>query len=205
MAFYTKQKDSGTVKVSDTDTEAGFLIDKILAGTNITIDHDNIGGNETITINSSGGGGGGGSLVVQTVSGTINGSNVTFTIPSAISSGKSFIDLNGQVYIQDTDYTISGTTVTYSVAPAADLSGLTHKIVYAGGTASEWVFDATPTGTVNGVNTVFTLPVTVTQVMVFADGALVKGAGTDYTLSGATITFTAGRQPFSSIAVNYLP
>lgn len=70
---------------------------------------------------------------------------------------------------------------------------------------SSWVYDATPTGTVNGVTTVFTLPVSASQVVVYADGIRVKGAGDTYTHSGDTITFTAGKQPYSSISVDYLP
>jgi len=50
-----------------------------------------------------------------------------------------------------------------------------------------------PTGTVNGVNTVFTLPSSTTSgqfVLVFAGGVLQNpGALNDYTISGATITF----------------
>lgn len=48
-----------------------------------------------------------------------------------------------------------------------------------------------PTGTINGVNKIFTLPTTPTAVaLVFLNGLLQQsGGGNDYTISGATITF----------------
>ena len=48
-----------------------------------------------------------------------------------------------------------------------------------------------PTGTVNGVNKIFTLPGTPTGVaLVFLNGLLQSpGGGNDYTISGAIITF----------------
>jgi len=68
-----------------------------------------------------------------------------------------------------------------------------------------WVFDYTPTGTVDGINTSFTIPAA-SQVLVFADGSLVKGSGIDYSFSGDTsIVFTSGRQPYSTLSVSYLP
>jgi hypothetical protein len=46
------------VKVSSADTTTGYLEEKIVAGTNITITKNNAGGNETLTISSTGGSGG---------------------------------------------------------------------------------------------------------------------------------------------------
>ncbi len=48
-----------TVKVSATDTTAGYLVDKVIAGPNITINQDNVGGYETLSITGSAGGGSG--------------------------------------------------------------------------------------------------------------------------------------------------
>lgn len=49
-----------TVKVSVTDTTAGYLVAKITAGPNITINQDNVGGYETLSITASASGGGSG-------------------------------------------------------------------------------------------------------------------------------------------------
>ncbi len=150
--------------------------------------------------------GGGGQLAKQTVVGTCDGVNVTFIIGAVINSGVSFIIQNGQSQVEGIDYNVSGTTITYTIAPSADLDGLEHVIYYGASStnATTWVFDSTPSGTVNGVNTVFTLGISSVQAIVYADGLRVKGFGVDYTHSGATITFTAGRQPFSSISADYL-
>ena len=66
-------------------------------------------------------------LTIQTVSGTINGSNTIFTIPEAF-SGKSWLILNQTILIEDVHYTVSGTTITYFSAPPAGMSGKPHKI-----------------------------------------------------------------------------
>lgn len=116
------------LKIASTDTTADYLVNKLLAGTGISISHDSIGGDETMTISATGGTV---SVIVQAVSGTINGSNTAFTIPLSF-TGKSFIDLNGQILVQDVDYTVSDTDITYTTAPAADLSGTTHKLICVG-------------------------------------------------------------------------
>jgi len=73
--------------------------------------------------------------------------------------------------------------------------------------SENWQMDVTPTGTVNGSNLVFTLPADAEQVVVYADGMRVKGAGASYshTADSDTITFESGLQPFSTLSVDYLP
>lgn len=67
----------------------------------------------------------------EAVSGTINGSNVTFTLTSTPTVPASLIlTLNRQIQIQDTDYTLSGNTITYTTAPDALYSGLPHRAKY---------------------------------------------------------------------------
>lgn len=68
-----------------------------------------------------------------------------------------------------------------------------------------WVRDYTPPQAVNGANTVFTIPQSASQVVVYADGMRVKGGGLDYTHNDDTITFAADRQPFAALSVDYLP
>jgi len=72
-----------------------------------------------------------------------------------------------------------------------------------------WV-DEVPTGTINGSNTVFTISQTPLEnstsepsVDVFMDG-LKRDAGTDYTISGTTITFTVAPALGQNIVVNYI-
>lgn len=54
----------------------------------------------------------------------------------------------------------------------------------------------TPSGTVNGVNAAFTLSHTPILLMLSRNGLMqIPGASNDYTISGATVTFTAGALP----------
>jgi hypothetical protein len=63
---------------------------------------------------------------------------------------------------------------------------------------ANFVYNEVPTGTVNGVNTDFTLANTPTAgtVAVYKNGIRqLVGAGNDYTISGTTITFLADNIP----------
>jgi hypothetical protein len=65
------------------------------------------------------------------VSGSINGSNVTFTIsPNPFDPNSVNLSLGRQPQIQGIDYTISGGTITYITAPDASLAGLPHIAQY---------------------------------------------------------------------------
>jgi fiber protein len=73
-------------------------------------------------------------------------------------------------------------------------------------TAANIVTRETPTGTINGVNTTFTLAATPTAGTeeVFLNGLLLEpGAGNDYTISGATITMLVVPQTGDRLKVNY--
>lgn len=57
--------------------------------------------------------------VNETPSGAINGSNVSFTLANTPVSGSVAVYLNGLLQTAGDDYTISGSTITYAVAPIA--------------------------------------------------------------------------------------
>lgn len=93
----------------------------LVAGTNITLTDDGIGG---VTIDASGGGGGGSTTpYAETPSGTINSSNVTFTLANtpADSNGVVVI-LDGTVQYNGIDYSVSGATITFTTAPVTGSS-----------------------------------------------------------------------------------
>ncbi len=145
-----------------------------------------------------GGGGSGATLTPEALTGTQDGVNTIFTATHT----PVFINNMGQIMTDGNGYTLSGLTVTFDVAPPASPSPL-QSFYNSTGSVSTWVFNALPTGTVNGVNLVFTIP-SATQVVVYADG--VRAVAADYVFSSnTTITFVSGRQPFSSLAVDYLP
>lgn len=59
------------------------------------------------------------SMVQETPSGSINGSNTTFTLANIPGSNSSVqVYLDGIVLIQSTDYTLSSATITMTTAPA---------------------------------------------------------------------------------------
>ena len=85
--------------------------------------------------------------------------------------------------------------ITYTAGYAGDIIGI----------ETGWVYNATPTGTVNGVNTTFTIPVSASQIIVYADGIRIATANISFTADTSTFTFLNGTQPFSTIAVDYKP
>lgn len=74
--------------------------------------------------------GGGGTGTWYTVSGTIDGVNATFTIPVAVKSDfLLFLARQPQMLTTDFTYSAGGgsTTITYTTAPDASLSGQPHQ------------------------------------------------------------------------------
>lgn len=83
----------------------------------------------------------------------------------------------------------------------------TNPISSAGLSASNFVFDETPSGTINGSNTAFTLANTPTSgtVRVFINGIRLRaGTGNDYTISGVNITMLAAPLTGEFITCDYM-
>lgn len=83
----------------------------------------------------------------------------------------------------------------------------TNPISSAGLSASNFVFDETPSGTVNGSNTSFTLANTPMSgtVRVHINGIRLRaGSGHDYTISGATITMLTAPLTGEYITCDYM-
>lgn len=75
---------------------------------------------------------------------------------------------------------------------------------FAVGISAFWIFNVTPTGTVDGSNLTFTLPENADQVIVYADGIREQSANVTHTDGTATFTLAAGRAPYTTIAVDYI-
>jgi len=74
------------------------------------------------------------------------------------------------------------------------------------GLTSMFVTRETPTGAVNGVNTIFTLantPVAGSE-HVYRNGVLQEPGGVEYTISGTTITFVSPPNTGNLIRVSYI-
>lgn len=95
----------------------------------------------------------------------------------------------------NTGGTLGSTAVTYVQDTAGTLS------------PSNFVTEETPSGTINGSNTTFTLANTPTAgtVRVYLNGVRQKsGAGNDYTITSTTITFTTAPVSGDVIIVDYM-
>lgn len=64
----------------------------------------------------------------ETLSGTIDGVNTEFTVPTKITTILGYM-LNGRA-VPSGDYTISGRSITWGTAPIAAFSGKDHEIIY---------------------------------------------------------------------------
>jgi hypothetical protein len=99
---------------------------------------------------------------------------------------------NGAYQTVGIDYTISGDVVTPTIAPGSD-AFIAWGTFAGSGTAPAFFDYLTPIGLVNGTNAVFTLPVVPSpgaSLRDYLNGQLMT-EGVDYTLSGATITYTS--------------
>lgn len=139
------------------------------------------------------GGGGSDTFYNDIVSGTINGSNRTFTVPNSIGSAINLVLANSS-YQEGVDYTFSGNTITMSFAPDASLSGQPFWFAY---TTSTSILTETVSGTINGSNRTFTVPTAIITPIQLVLANSIYQNGVDYTASGTTITFTTA--PDSSL------
>lgn len=76
---------------------------------------------------------------------------------------------------------------------------------YSVGIENSWVFNSVPTGTVNGSNRTFTLAGAADQVIVYVDGARELDANVTHSAGDTSFTLAVGREPYSSIVVDYKP
>jgi hypothetical protein len=103
------------IKVSDYITELNF-------STNLAATYSN---NGVVTVTASGGGS---TIYAETPSGLVNGSNKVYTTAHTITTVINFA-INGQ-FIHPSDYSVSGSTITFITALDASLSGTGFTIVY---------------------------------------------------------------------------
>ncbi len=144
----------------------------------------------------------------ETPTGTVNGSNVTFTLANAPAAGTLQLYRNGvrQQAGAGADYTLSGSTITFAVSPLSGDILLADYSCSAPSEPANYVTGETPSGTVNGSNVTFTLahaPATGTLQLYRQGVRQQAGAGADYSLSGSTITFNAAPPSGDSLIADY--
>jgi hypothetical protein len=142
--------------------------------------------------------------------GTIDGSNASFTLANVPNPPASLaLFRNGLLLTQGGDYTLSSSTITFltgAVPQPNDVLLASYRLsVIIPGVG--FVDQETPTGTIDGVNAVFTLsqtPSPSTSLAVYRNGLRMSPA-IDYTLSGTAITFMTASvpQPTDTLSCSY--
>ena len=112
------------VKISGADTTTGYLENKLVAGTNITLTKNNTGANETITISASGGGGGGTPCTTTALSIQYNAAGSFGCVSKVTSDGTnlSLVSINA-LFVDSVDTTKKFRFVTSSIG-----TGITRDI-----------------------------------------------------------------------------
>lgn len=167
---------------------AGSIDEEHLNATNSPVDNyilsfDNSSGGFTWVASS---GGGSTTFVVDTFNG--NGSTTAFSVSNTIANENNLQVYIDGVYQSKSNYSTSGTTLTFSTAPATGTNNIevTHAVAI-GGTPSIEV----DTFNGDGSDTTFTLttePATKNNLQIYIDG--VYQSKTNYSVSGTTLTFT---------------
>ena len=129
---------------------------------------------------------------------TGDGTDTTFTINSGRTVEDVLVFVNGFQLTPTTDYTISGTTLTFTTAPASSAE-ITYRYLPLGGAYSSANF------TGNGSATTITIDAgrAVADVIVVVNGLTLVPTD-DYTISGTTLTFATAPANLAEITVRYL-
>lgn len=184
---------------------------KLAAGTGISIVDGGAGGN--ITISATGGGGSSTQTMwMEIPSGSNDGVNADFTLsqtPSPLSALMLYV--NGVLMMQGTgsDYTVESSNTVHLLVQYRSGSNIlaTYPYVVAGMTPSvSWM--EIPSGSVDGLNTDFTLahtPSPLSSLMFYVNGILqMQGSSSDYYISGSTtIKMTYACRSGSNLLATY--
>ena len=130
----------------------------------------------------------------ETPSGTIDGVNTTFTLANPPAPTTSLtLFRNGLMQRAGIDFTLSGTSITFvsgNVPRSGDMMRAYYRVPGTG-SPTNFTDGETPSGTINGANLTFTLVTTPNPAasLKLTKNGLLLTQGTDYALSGATISF----------------
>lgn len=194
----------GTISVSG---QSDVLADQandvltLVAGSGMTITTNPTG--DTITFTSSGSGGSGTGTGTAFIAArdnfTANGTQTDFTLSINATANSILVAVDGLIQFHTEDYDVSGTTLTFSTAPA---NNEVIEVLHISG-ATNYLFQqyaAVDSFSGNGSNTVYTLTrsANTNTAQVYLDG-LLQDPNNDYTFSGTTLTFTTA--PLSAEAI----
>ena len=193
----------GTVTVSgqsDVIADQANDVLTLVAGSGMTITTSP--GGDTITFTSSGGGSGTGTgtaFIAARDNFTANGTQTVFTLSTNATANSILVAVDGLIQFHTEDYDVSGTTLTFSPAPA---NNELIEVLHISG-ATNYLFQqyaAIDSFSGNGSNTGFTLTrsANTSTAQVYLDG-LLQDPNNDYTFSNTTLTFTTA--PLTSEAI----
>lgn len=172
---FTQFTGAGAVTAGAGLTKTGNTLDVVAADTSITVNADNLAVNKADA-----------SLEVSSGLRVVHGTG-------------------GQVYIANSSGVLTPVTLSGDIASVSNTGVVALATTVVNN--ADVVTRETPSGSVNGANTAFTLaftPVVGTE-QVFLNGILQEpGAGNDYTISGATITYLAAPLTGDRVRVNYI-
>jgi hypothetical protein len=159
----------------------------------------NTGNAVTVTI-TGGGGGGPASVILDSFTG--NGVRTTFTLSTIPQSENyTFVNIDGVSQLK-TDYSLSGANIIFDGAPA---NGALIEVTTVSALSNAQPTFTTRTYTGNGVQSIFTVTngVTSTGILVTENGIL-QTPDSDYTVSGANLTFTTAPANAQAIQIREL-
>ncbi len=147
--------------------------------------------------------GGAGFVDTEIPAGLMDGVNRTFTLAGTPDPASSLrLYRNGLLLRSGIDYAASGNAVTFEVGEQPDQGEIlqaSYRIDPALTNAFGFVDAETPSGLVNGLNTVFTLsaaPNPASSLLLHRNGVLQK-FGVDFNVDGSTVTFDLAAVPQS--------
>ena len=156
-----------------------------LSGPTLTFTEAPLNGSKIEVTTTMGSTSGSGAFVTRTYSGT--GSQTAYTVTSGVTVSSVLVTENGLVQTPTTDYTISGTTLTFATAPA---NGVVIQIRELAIAIATTVSPAYRAYTGNGVQNTFTVTSGLTaNSLIVAENGILQRPTTDYTVSGSTLTF----------------
>jgi hypothetical protein len=176
--------DNTTALAEEPASGDKFIVFDVTAGANRAVEYQYI--NPTLTYTNG------------TFTG--DGSTTTITIDSGRAVNDVMVSQNGFVLVPTDDYTISGTTLTFTTAPTSGAE-ISVRYLPLAGTGSY----TNDTATGDGSTTAFTIDSgrSVEDVMVSVNGVVFVPTD-DYTISGTTLTFTVAPASSAEISIRYL-
>ncbi len=141
-----------------------------------------------------------GALTYSNGTATGDGSTATTTISAGRAVNDVIVTVNGLIFVPTTDYTISGTTLTFAAAPGA---GNKISIRYLPLSGSATYTNTAATGDGSTVGFTIASGRTVNDLITTVNGVLMTPTD-DYSVSGTTLTFVTAPAASAEISIRLL-